>query len=287
MHTLAKVKNLALADDDDPEPPDRIVGEHEVVASADRLVASTAVEASQLIDLYGADPAKVAIVPPGVDLETFRPGDRKAARGRLGIAADAVVLLFAGRIQPLKAPEVLVRAAAALVASSQSLRERMVVAVVGAPSGTGMAHPGSLTHLAHSLDIGDLIRFEPPVSQALLADWYRAADLTVVPSHSESFGLVALESQACGTPVVATSVGGLSTVVSHGSTGMLVDGHDSSAWARTLAALIADPARRRHLSRGAVAHARNFSWDATADRMLEIYAEVRAADRTGLVGAGA
>jgi len=287
MHTMAKVKNLALADDDEPEPRERIVGEHEVVATADRLVASTAVEASQLVDLYGADPAKVAVVAPGVDLETFSPGDRRAARARLELAADAVVLLFAGRIQPLKAPEVLVRAAAALVASSQSLRERMVVAVVGAPSGNGLAHPGSVTRLAHSLDIGDLVRFEPPVSQARLADWYRAADLTVVPSHSESFGLVALESQACGTPVVATSVGGLSTVVSHGSTGMLVDGHDPSGWARTLATLIADPARRRELGRGAVAHARNFSWDATAERVLEIYADVCAVDRTGLVGAGA
>ena len=272
MHTMAKVKNLALADGDTPEPVARAIGEAQVVQAADRLVANTDEERDQLIDLYDADPYRVATVFPGVDLDLFRPGAPASARARLGLPADAVVLLFVGRIQPLKAPDVLVRAVGQLLADDPSLRSRLVVAVVGGPSGSGLAHPDSLQALARDLGVADVVRFQPPVAQAELPDWYRAADLTVVPSYSESFGLVAIESQACGTPVVAAAVGGLRTAVRDGVSGLFLPDHDSSTYADALAALISDPARRAALARGAVANAERFGWSSTAAGLLDVYA---------------
>jgi D-inositol-3-phosphate glycosyltransferase len=273
MHTMAKVKNLTLATGDDPEPVARAIGEAQVVAAADRLVANTAEEGRQLVQLYDAEPEQVAVVPPGVDLDLFAPGPRTAARRSLGIRDDAYLLLFVGRIQPLKAPDVLLRAAARLVAGQPSLRERLMVAVVGGPSGTGLARPEALQSLAAELGIADLVRFVPPVPQDELPAWYRAADVTVVPSYSESFGLVAIESQACGTPVVAASVGGLRTAVADGASGILVDAHDPTAYADVLADLARDPARRAALSRGALLHAGRFGWAATAAGMLEVYSD--------------
>jgi D-inositol-3-phosphate glycosyltransferase len=273
MHTMAKVKNLTLPSGDAPEPAARAIGEAQVVEAADRLVANTDEEGHQLVDLYDADPDRVAVVPPGVDLDLFSPGSQPAARRALGIADDAYLLLFVGRIQPLKAPDVLLRAAARLVAVRPSLRDRLVVAVVGGPSGTGLARPESLQSLAAELGIADLVRFVPPVPQTELPDWYRAADVTVVPSYSESFGLVAIESQSCGTPVVAASVGGLRTAVADGSSGLLIDGHDPSAYADVLADLASDPGHRAALSRGALRHAGRFGWAATAAGMLEVYSD--------------
>lgn len=276
MHTMARVKNLTLADGDSPEPVAREIGEAQVVAAADRLVANTAEEAEQLVGLYGADRDQVVTVPPGVDLDLFTPGSRAAARRLLGVPADAHLLLFVGRIQPLKAPDVLLRAAAGMLEHQPSLRERLVVAVVGGPSGSGLAHPEALQALAQRLGLDDVVRFVAPVPQDALPEWYRAADLTVVPSYSESFGLVAIESQACGTPVVAASVGGLRTAVADGVSGVLVDGHDPGAWADVLAALVADPARRAQLGRGAVQHAGRFGWGATAAGVLDVYGDVLA-----------
>ena len=273
MHTMAKVKNLTLAEDDAPEPLARAVGESQVVEAADRLVANTDEEARQLADLYDADPYRVAVVPPGVDLATFSPGSRTAARRALGVPDDAYLLLFVGRIQPLKAPDVLLRAAARMVERDPALRDRLVVAVVGGPSGTGLARPEALRSLAGELGLTDQVRFVPPLPPSELPDWYRAADVTVVPSYSESFGLVAIESQACGTPVVAASTGGLRTAVADGVSGVLVDGHDPETYAEVLAALGADGDRRAALSRGALLHAARFGWDRTAAGMLDVYAD--------------
>ena len=272
MHTMAKVKNLSLADGDTPEPVAREIGEAQVVDAADRLVANTDEERDQLIDLYDADPTRVITVPPGVDLDVFRPGSVADSRRRLGLPTDAVVLLFVGRIQLLKAPDVLIRAVAQLLEQDPSLRSRLVVAVVGGPSGSGLAHPGSLQALAAQLGVADVVRFEPPAPHTQLPDWYRAADLTVVPSYSESFGLVAIESQACGTPVVAAAVGGLRTAVRDGVSGLLLAGHDPSAYAGALAGLIGDPGRRAELAKGAVAHAERFGWSGTATGLLDVYA---------------
>ncbi len=279
-HTLAKVKNLALADGDAPEPLRRVVGEEQVIAAADRLVANTADEARQLVELYGAEADRVVTVAPGVDLEHFRPGEATAARTRLGVPPDAVLLLFVGRIQPLKAPDVLLRAAARMLASDPALRDRLVVAVVGGPSGSGLAGPQALQELAHILGIAEVTRFEQPTGNGTLLDWYQAASVVVVPSHNESFGLVALEAQACGTPVVATDIGGLRTTVDDGISGLLVLGHHPDAWA---AAITRAVERRARLSLGAIAHATEFSWSATADGLLATYRDAIADRRTDLL----
>jgi D-inositol-3-phosphate glycosyltransferase len=275
-HTLAKVKNSALADDDTPEPLARMVGEEQVVAEADRLVANTVQEARALVHLYGADPGRVVTVTPGVDLEQFRPTDQLLARAALGLPPDAVVLSFVGRLQPLKAPDVLLRAAAVLVERRPDLRGRLAVLVVGGPSGTGLEHPERLSQLAASLGISDVVRFKRPVDADRLADIYSASDLVVVPSYTESFGLVALEAQACGTPVVAAAVGGLQTTVSDGVSGVLIDGHNPNEYAAAIERIVLAPRLRRRLSAGALEHARRFSWQRTADQLLLTYRDVLA-----------
>jgi D-inositol-3-phosphate glycosyltransferase len=271
MHTLGRVKNAALAVGDAAEPEVRIRGEAEVVAAADRLVANTDEEARELIRLYDADPARVRTVNPGVDLSVFRPGSRRQARLRLGLPAEAVVLMFAGRVQPLKAPDVVLRAAALLARDDPGLARRLCVAFVGGPSGTGRADPDRLTELSADLGISRLVRLEPPCPQLELADWYRAATVVMVPSYSESFGLVAIEAQACGTPVVAASVGGLRTAVRDGVSGILVAGHDPASYASVVGELLAQPARLARLSAGAREHASMFGWGATVDALLGVY----------------
>lgn len=284
-HTLAKVKNTALAEGDTPEPPARLTGEQEVVDDSDRLVANTDVEAAQLVDLYGADPDRVLIVPPGVDLERFTPptpDQRLAARASFGLPSDAVVLAFVGRIQPLKAPDVLLRAAAEMVARDPGLRQRLAVLVVGGASGNGLAQPAALRTLAAELGLTDLVRFHPPVPSDDLARAYRAADVVAVPSHNESFGLVALEAQACGTPVVAAAVGGLPVAVADGVSGRLVPGHDPARWATVLADVAFSRGVRARLSEGAARHASRFSWERTTDRLLAGYVQAAAAFRTAV-----
>jgi D-inositol-3-phosphate glycosyltransferase len=282
MHTMARVKNGSLAEGDTAEPPGREIGEAQVVEAADRLVANTDEECEQLVELYGADRDRVAVVPPGVDLHRFTPASaagRRSARERLGVPPEARLLLFVGRIQPLKAPDVLVRAAARLLARRPDLRRSLVVAIVGGPSGSGLREPESLVRLVAGLGLTDVVRFEPPAAGDRLVDWYRAADLAAVPSYSESFGLVALEAQACGTPVVAAAVGGLRQTVDDGRSGVLVDGHDPQRWADALEDLLDDEPRRRRLAEGAVRHAHRFGWDATVDGLLEVYAQARSTPR--------
>ncbi|WP_243059093.1 D-inositol-3-phosphate glycosyltransferase [Nocardioides sp. SR21] len=276
MHTMAKVKNDALAEGDTPEPAARIIGEEQVVEAADMLIANTDLEAKQLINLYDAEPARVEVVHPGVDLDVFRPRDKGEVRAELGLPADASVLLFAGRIQPLKAPDVLLRAVAVLLERRSDLRSRLVVPIVGGPSGSGLEHPESLAQLASELRLDDVVRFVPPVAQDELARWAAAATLVAVPSYNESFGLVAVEAQATGTPVVAAAVGGLTTVVRDGHSGLLVDGHDPQEWADALGRVVADDDLRVRLEAGALEQARAFSWDRTAERTLEVYERARA-----------
>jgi D-inositol-3-phosphate glycosyltransferase len=271
-HTLARVKNALLAEGDDPEPMSRVIGEEQVVAEADRLIASTADEANDLVRLYGADPAAVRTVAPGVDLDVFTTGSARRARQRLGLRDDAFTLLFVGRIQPLKAPDVLLRAAAHLQ-EDPALAGRLEVVVLGAPSGSGLAHPHYLEALRDELDLHDVVRFRPPAPRDVVADYYRAADLTVVPSYNESFGLVALESQACGTPVVAAAVGGLPTAVADDVSGVLVDGHEPQHWAKVLSELLRTPRVMRRLASGARSHAERFSWEHTADGLVVAYRE--------------
>ena len=283
MHTMARVKNLNLAEGETPEPMIRVQGETQVVAAAQALVANTDAEAASLVSLYDACPDIVHVVAPGVDLYTFTPGQgRSAARAVVGLPHDSLIVTFVGRIQPHKGPEVLIRATSELVKHSPLLRNKLIVNVIGGASGANTEEVDRLKELATWLGIDDVVRFAPPVARGDLAQWYRAADLVVVPSYSESFGLVALEAQACGTPVVATAVGGLRTAVADGISGVLVDGHDPKAWSSVIARLLQEPQRRVLLSMGAIEHASHFGWDATARGTLDIYDQVITQTRKSL-----
>jgi D-inositol-3-phosphate glycosyltransferase len=264
-HTLAKVKNRLIAAGDRPEPKARVIGEEQVIAESDRLVANTRFEAQDLVACYDAAPARTVVVQPGVDLDRFRPGP--SSRASLGLPTTGRIVAFVGRIQPLKAPDV-------LISALPFLRDPDVTLVIcGGPSGSGLDRPSALIELAASLGVSDRVLFLPPQTGDDLAALYRSADVVAVPSYNESFGLVALEAQACGTPVVAAAVGGLVTAVRDEVSGLLVDGHDPRDWARALDSLLAAPGRRESLSAGAVAHAAGFSWDRTAEGLLAVYRE--------------
>jgi D-inositol-3-phosphate glycosyltransferase len=269
MHTMARVKNAHVASDDRPEPPGREIGEVQVVEAADALVANTDTEARDLVSLYAANPTRVHVVPPGVDLDVFTPGSKAAARAALGVDADTALILFVGRIQPLKSPDVLIRALARLARDSR-IGRRVRLVLLGGASGTGLEHPDAPRQLAAGLGVADRVEVLPPVGRPVLADWFRAADVVAVPSRSESFGLVAIEALACGTPVVAADVGGLPVAVGPG--GVLVQGHDPVVWAGVLGDLLDDPRHRESLSRNGVRHAAGFGWEATVDRLIEVYA---------------
>ncbi|CAM5680782.1 putative D-inositol 3-phosphate glycosyltransferase [Streptomyces afghaniensis 772] [Streptomyces afghaniensis] len=272
MHTMARVKNASLAPGDKPEPELRVHGESELVATADRLIANTPEEATALRNLYGAAPHRTDVVMPGVDTRTFHPADgRRAARARLGLPQEAFVPLFAGRIQPLKGPDVLVRAIGELLREAPDLRRRLLVPVVGGLSGSGTRVPGELRELCGRLGLLDVVRFERAVPQEELADWYRAADVLVMPSRSESFGLVALEAQACGTPVLAAAVGGLPTAVREGESGLLVGGHEPGAYARRLLWFARHAVAAEAMGVAAERHAQGMSWRAAAQRTLQVY----------------
>jgi len=275
MHTMAKVKNLSLAEGEKPEPQTRAIGEEQVVAASAALIANTAAESASLVSLYDACPDNVYVVPPGVDLSTYKlNGGKKASRKKLKIADDALMLAFVGRIQPHKGPEVLIRAVAEMLKHTPVLRSKLKTIIMGGASGNGSQEPERLRSIAHFLGVSDVIEFMPPVPHEELSDWYRASDLVCVPSYSESFGLVALEAQACGTPVVATAIGGLRTAVADGISGSLVDGHDPRAWSAVISRLLMEPERRLILSMGAVEHASHFGWDATARGTLDVYDRV-------------
>ena len=281
MHTMAKVKNLSLAEGEQPEPNSRAIGEEQVVQASSALIANTASEAASLVSLYDACPDNVFVVPPGVDLSTYKVnGGKKVSRRKIGYRDETLMLLFVGRIQPHKGPEVLIRAVAEMVRHTPSIRATLRAVIMGGASGSGSSEPDRLKALAKFLGVSNIVEFIPPVPHDQLADWYRAADLVCVPSYSESFGLVALEAQACGTPVVATAVGGLRTAVADGISGSLVDGHDPRAWSATILRLLLNPQRRILLSMGAVEHASHFGWDVTARGMLDVYDNVLSRGKT-------
>jgi len=267
FHTLARVKAEAGFDD---EPEQRARLEHEVIDCADLMLASTAEERLQLAELYGAEPSRVEIVPPGVDHSMFRPsrGEGALLRQRLGLE-DRPLLLFVGRIQPLKGVDVAIRALAALD------DRRSALVVVGGPSGpSGAAESNRLHELVFELGLGDRVVFLPPQPHDGLADFYRAADVCVVPSRSESFGLVALEAAACGTPVVAAAVGGLRSLVADGVTGFLVDGHEAAYYAAPLSLLLRDRDLAIEMGEAAVARSGRYSWSITAARLRRLYGDL-------------
>ena len=200
-----------------------------------------------------------------------------AARDVVDLDKSSHVISFVGRIQPHKGPEILIRAIAEMVSHSPHLRAKLITNIIGGASGANQSEVERLKELVSWLGIDDVVRFAPPVPREELPNWYRASDLVCVPSYSESFGLVALEAQACGTPVVATAVGGLRTAVADGISGVLVDGHDPRAWSSVLARLLQEPQRRVLLSMGAIEHASHFGWDATSRGTLDIYDRVLSA----------
>jgi D-inositol-3-phosphate glycosyltransferase len=274
FHTLGKVKNYSLARGESPEPPVRLAGEEAVILDADRIMAATPAEASHLVGLYGADPDRIRLVPPGVDHSVFFPRPRDEAKARLHLAGARLVL-FVGRLQAHKGPDIAVRTLAEAVAKDPAGTADVVLTVVGGPSGPGHGvEVARLMDLAGALGVGDRVMFFPPQPQARLADFYAAAECVLVPSRSESFGLVALEAQACGTPPIAAAVGGLRYVVTDGKTGLLVEGHDPADHAERLLELLGDPARSARLGEAGVAFSIRFSWDATASDILSVYREL-------------
>jgi D-inositol-3-phosphate glycosyltransferase len=265
FHTLARVKADAGIDDD---PDQRARTEHDVIACADLMLASTDAERDQLATHYGAVPERIEIVPPGVDHSVFFPADASVAKHRLGLDGRRM-LLFAGRIQPLKGVGMAVRCLAELDDPNAMLL------VVGGPSGPdGNEELARVRALAHDLGIAANVQFVPPQPHTRLADFYRAADVCIVPSRAESFGLVALEAAACGTPVVAASVGGLRSLVDDGTTGFLVDGRDPAAYAAPVATLLDDPLLAAEIGATASARSRRYSWSTTAARLRRLYGDL-------------
>ena len=275
FHTLGKVKNASAPIGEDREPRSRVSGERGVVERADAILAPTPAEAANLIRMYGADPERIRVVPGGVDHEVFFPRDPKAARRRLHLTASRLAL-FVGRLQPHKGPDLAIRAVAEAHRLAPDLTRDLVLAVVGGPSGRGgeADEVSSLMQLAAESGLADRVIFFPPQTQERLADFYSAADVALVPSRSESFGLVALEAQASGTPVVGTATGGLPYVVRDGVTGFLVEGQEPGQYADHLLHLLAHPREARRMGRAAVAQALRFSWDATTADVLSVYREV-------------
>ena len=268
FHTLARVKADAGIDDD---PTLRARVEHEIVNCADLMLASTEAERDQLELLYGADVGRIEIVPPGVDHEIFHPVStqrRAEERHSLGLGA-APVLLFAGRIQPLKGADL------ALQALAEIRDPEAQLLIVGGPSGPdGSFELDRLHELVEKCNLWGRVRFVPPQTHTELARYYRAVDVCLVPSHSESFGLVALEAAACGTPVVAAAVGGLRSLVEHGATGYLVDSRDPADFAAPIDRLLADPMAARAMGVAAEARSRRYAWSMTAARLRRLYADL-------------
>jgi D-inositol-3-phosphate glycosyltransferase len=274
FHTLGKVKNYSLARGERPEPQERVDAEARAIHAADRIVAPTPSEAGQLVGLYRADPDLIRIVPQGVDHTIFTPRNRDEARARLHLAGLRLAL-YVGRLQPHKGPDIAVRALAEAVARDSHTAQDLMLAIVGGPSGHDHgAELARLLELAGALGVSERVVLFPPQPQPRLADFYAAADVVLVPSRSESFGLVALEAQACGTPVVAAAVGGLPYVVQRDRTGLLVDGHDPADHAEAMLRILRDPALQRTLGAEAARQALRFTWDTSAREMLGVYREL-------------
>jgi D-inositol-3-phosphate glycosyltransferase len=271
FHTLGAIKNAVARGSGDTEPAERLAAEVRIAAGADRIVASTLVERADLVWHVGADPGRVTVIPCGVDVELFRPRPQAAARARLGLTAEHV-LLFVGRLTPIKGLETLLRALAAL-RSDGLAAARLTLLVVGGTKGDSPdgAH---LHRLAQDLGLCAWVDFRGPQPQEALPDYYAAADLCLMPSRYESFGVVALEAMASGVPVIASRAGGLAVTVQDGATGRLVPEGDVAALARAVAGLLGDEAGRRALGTRAVEWARRFAWPAIGRSLAELYAEL-------------
>jgi D-inositol-3-phosphate glycosyltransferase len=277
FHTLDRVKAELVPEEVQADMPHRRAeAEAAIIACSDAVLASCTVEADQIVQLYGADPARISVVAPGVDHAFFGPGFRPQARRALGLPGDGTMLLTVGRIQPLKGIDVGVRALAALCADGEHAPGapfRLVV--VGGPSGPhGDEEHARLLQLARELRVERHVTLVTPQPHELLSTYYRAADVCLVPSRSESFGLVALEAAACGTPVVASAVGGLTTLVDDGRTGFLVEPSEPEAFARCVRRIAAEPLLAERQSTAAVLRARRYTWRQAASDLRAIHDEL-------------
>ena len=269
FHTLERVK----ADTFEAESDDRAFQEAALVACADAVLASCDVEAEQFIELYNADPSRVHVVPLGVDHAFFAPGYRPQARRALGLDVEATMLLFVGRLQALKGADL---ALETLIELRQRGRHAML-AIVGGPSGPdGRATLERLHRRVIEAGVIEQVKFVAPQSHRLLSSWMRAADLTLVPSRAESFGLVALESSACGTPVVASDVGGLTSLIDEGVTGFLVAERDARHWADVVESAL-DASRATAMSNAAVLRARHYTWRSAGELLAALIDQLAAA----------
>lgn len=262
FHTLGRVKEAVRSPGEPRESLMRIAAEAEVVERAECMVASTHAEAADLIELYQADPERICVCPPGVDHDRFSPGDRSTARRLFGLGEGPVVVMV-GRVQALKGIDIAIRAVARL--------PDVTLLVVGGPSGPSGAEDIADLHALADREAPGRVLFHGPMAHSAVVDAYRASDVVVVPSRTESFGLVAVEAQASGVPVVASRVGGLPFVVADGRSGLLVAGHDPADYAAALESILRDPAAAARLASGAVQRAGELSWEATVDRLLELY----------------
>ncbi len=266
MHTMARVKNHHLAQGQSAEPGIREDGEQHIVSAATRLIANTAAEAAELEGHYDGCEQRIDVVSPGVDLKVFKPAFRDRSRQEMGVERQRFHVVFAGRLQRLKGPHVLVKAAALLRTERPDIDLQLTF--LGARSGNDKYDLGNLVNDAGLASIASVL---PPVGPEQLADWYRSADVVAVPSSSESFGLVALEAQACGTPIIATNVGGLPRAVSDGRTGLLVEGRSARVWADALASLFDFSDTRADMGRAASVYAESFGWEDTAAQTILSY----------------
>jgi D-inositol-3-phosphate glycosyltransferase len=275
FHTLDRVKADTMPEEVEADMPHRRAeAEASIIDCSDAVLASCTVEADQIASLYGGDPGRIRIVPPGVDHAFFGPGHRPQARRALGLPLSGRLLLFVGRIQPLKRADVAIETLAELCESGH---EPYRLVVVGGPSGPhGEKSLQSLHDVADSRGVRERVHFVAPQPHELLSSYYRAADVCIVPSRSESFGLVALEAAACGTPVVASAVGGLTTLVDHGHTGYLVDDPDPVAYAAAVRKTFDEPLAAERLSTASVLRARRYTWRAAARTLVELHDELAA-----------
>ncbi|HEY2992740.1 MAG TPA: glycosyltransferase [Methylomirabilota bacterium] len=268
FHTLGHLKNGATPPGADREPAVRLAEEARIVGAVDRLIAATVVERAHLVSQYGADPARIAVIPCGVDTELFAPGDRRAARAELGLGEDPR-LLYVGRQSPIKGLETLLDAMARLRAGGTPAR----LSIVGGDADEPLdGHEAALRERLARLGLGDAVTFVGAQPQDRLPAWYNAADVTVLPSYYESFGMVALEAMACGSPVVASRVGGLQTTVRDRVTGLLVPDHDPAALADALGRLLDDDDLRWRLGREGVRWAAQHRWPCVAEAVCREYA---------------
>jgi len=273
FHTLGALKNAVARSAGEHEPEDRLAGERRIARAADRIVAANTVEEAHLVWHCDADARRIRVIPCGVDLELFRPADAGAARARLGLAADRV-LLYVGRLTPIKGLETLLRALAAARADGLGRTDVRLVVVGGDKDERWGGERSRLSAMAAELGVAGLVDFRGPQPQDVLPDYYAAADLCLMPSLYESFGMVALEAMACGVPVVGSRVGGLAVTVRDGATGLLVPEGDAGALAAGITGLLRDEPRRAWLGSQAVEWARRFGWPCIARALVELYGEL-------------